>query len=230
MMLFPRLAISMFAGLLLWAGSARAELIDRGGGLIYDSVLNVTWMQDARYAITSGASAPGSGMSWLEAKDWANSLEYYDPIRNVTWTDWRLPSTNNALASQGFDTSGLSSELAYMYFVNLGFAANESLDRWDPEPTSTNYNPFTNMSYRAFWSGTEAGNIRDRDWVWAVHFHFGWQFLEGLDGQGFAWAVRDGDVAATGTSVPEPAGSILLALGIGGLAVRRRAARSPVRH
>jgi hypothetical protein len=27
-----------------------AALIDRGGGLIYDTDLNITWLQDARYA------------------------------------------------------------------------------------------------------------------------------------------------------------------------------------
>ena len=28
------------------ATSANADLIDRGGGLIYDTDLNITWMQD----------------------------------------------------------------------------------------------------------------------------------------------------------------------------------------
>ena len=36
------------------AGSANAALWDRGGGLVYDDVLNVTWLQDANYANTSG--------------------------------------------------------------------------------------------------------------------------------------------------------------------------------
>ena len=32
------------------SGAAQATLIDRGGGLIYDSVLNVTWLQNANLA------------------------------------------------------------------------------------------------------------------------------------------------------------------------------------
>jgi hypothetical protein len=36
-----------------------AQLIDRGGGLIYDNVLDVTWLQDANYAKTSGYVTPG---------------------------------------------------------------------------------------------------------------------------------------------------------------------------
>ncbi len=216
--------------LLLGTSVANAELIDRGSGLIYDTVLDITWLQDTQYAITSGVATPGTGMSWQDATSWADGLAYYDSVRGVTWDDWRLPGTFvNDFSSVGFDTSRLSSELAYMYYVNLGFAANESLDRWDPEPTSSNYNPFINIAYRAYWSGTDAG-IPERDWSWVVHFHFGWQFMNDQLDQGYAWAVRDGDVGAVGTSVPEPAGSILLALGIGGLAVRRRAARNPVRH
>lgn len=37
----------------LSAGSAQAQLFNRGGGLIYDSVQNVTWLADANYAKTS---------------------------------------------------------------------------------------------------------------------------------------------------------------------------------
>lgn len=29
------------------SSSANAALVDRGGGLIYDTILNVTWLQDA---------------------------------------------------------------------------------------------------------------------------------------------------------------------------------------
>ncbi len=37
---------------LLFSSTAHAMLIDRGGGLIYDDVLDITWMQDAYYAAT----------------------------------------------------------------------------------------------------------------------------------------------------------------------------------
>ena len=35
-------------------GIANAALVDRGGGLIYDTDLNITWLADANYAYTSG--------------------------------------------------------------------------------------------------------------------------------------------------------------------------------
>jgi len=46
--------------LLFWLsvhGTAQGALYDRGGGLIYDSVLNVTWLQDASYAATELSDA-----------------------------------------------------------------------------------------------------------------------------------------------------------------------------
>lgn len=48
------------------SGGASASLIDRGGGLIYDSTKNNTWLQDANYAKTSGFDADGK-MYWADA-------------------------------------------------------------------------------------------------------------------------------------------------------------------
>ena len=77
-----------------------AALYDRGSGLIYDDVLDITWLQDANYAQTSGydvqditwlqtinqADDINGRMTWSEANSWAAQLEYggYD--------DWRLAS------------------------------------------------------------------------------------------------------------------------------------------
>ena len=85
-------AILTAAGLLL-SGAAQATLWDRGGGLIYDDVLNITWLKDANYAQTSGYDADGR-MNWSAANAWAAGLSYFDSVRNVTWTDWRLPTVN----------------------------------------------------------------------------------------------------------------------------------------
>ena len=51
-----KLVIISLMGFLLFviATPACSELIDRGGGLIYDTELNITWLQDANYAFTSG--------------------------------------------------------------------------------------------------------------------------------------------------------------------------------
>ncbi len=36
------------------SGMAQAALFDRGGGMIYDDVLDISWLQDANYTQTSG--------------------------------------------------------------------------------------------------------------------------------------------------------------------------------
>ena len=205
------------AFLLLVPGLAQATLIDRGGGLIYDTVLNVTGMQDAQYSITSGFKVAG-GLNWQAANNWAAGVEYFDPIRNVTWTDWRLPTTINDPSSLGFDLTGASSELAFMYYVNLGYAPNYEHDRFDPAPTSTNYNPFVNLAYRGYWSASESYNPGN---AWMFHFHFGSQELDGMGDEQRVWLVRNGDVA-----VPEPDGIGLLATSLLTLGFVRRRLRA----
>lgn len=53
-----------------------ATLWDRGGGLIYDDVLDSTWLQNANYAATSGYVSNDGYMNWNEAMVWADQLEY----------------------------------------------------------------------------------------------------------------------------------------------------------
>lgn len=72
-------------------GNAQAVLIDRGSGLLFDDVLNITWLQDANYAKTSGYDADGR-MTWDDAMTWADTLVYHDSVRNVDYSDWRLPT------------------------------------------------------------------------------------------------------------------------------------------
>lgn len=69
--------------------AGHAALYDRGGGMIYDSTLDITWLQDANYAKTSGYSANGE-MSYAEAQTWASNLVYGG------YADWRLPSTRGS--------------------------------------------------------------------------------------------------------------------------------------
>jgi hypothetical protein len=71
-----------------------AGLIDKGGGLIYDTDLDITWLQNANYA--------GTTMYWDEASQWAQDLVYQG------YNDWRLPSALNQ------DGSGPDSTFPYM--------------------------------------------------------------------------------------------------------------------
>jgi len=86
------------AAMLALSGAAQSALINRGGGMIYDTTANITWLADMNYAVTSGYAAsgvaPGSmgeiytdgRMGWAAAKSWADNLVYGG------FSDWRLPN------------------------------------------------------------------------------------------------------------------------------------------
>lgn len=145
----PLTSLALAAGLLI-SGAVQATLIDRGGGLIYDDVLDITWLQDANlaasntfglpynanlgdhpddswaanyieYIHTSGAMTWGAALHWIDAMNAANYLGY---------DDWRLPTiidtgtSGCSLAYSGTDcgwnVDTASSEMAHLYYVSLG--------------------------------------------------------------------------------------------------------------
>ena len=67
---------------LLSSGAVQAALNDRGGGLIFDDVLNITWLADANYAQTSGfisvfgVFGSNGGMPFSQANTWAANLSF----------------------------------------------------------------------------------------------------------------------------------------------------------
>jgi len=75
-----------------------AALHDRGGGLIYDDVMDITWMQNANYT--------GITMIWDDAMNWADNLVFHD------YDDWRLPATDASCS--GNDCTG--SEMGHLFY------------------------------------------------------------------------------------------------------------------
>ena len=193
---------------LLGIGSASAALIDRGGGLIYDTDINITWLQDARYAVTSGApfattDSPIPGyMRWAHAMDWVANLSYYDSVRNQTLSDWRLPTV--------FDTN--TGELGHLFFDELGNTAFHF----------ANTGPFINFLTGDYWYDTLYPFFPNSAWDFApTNAVQGATSLNG--GVHYAWAVRDGDVAVT-TPIPEPETYAMMLVGLAllGFHARRR--------
>lgn len=117
--------------------TSNAALIDRGGGLIYDTDLSVTWLQDASYYLNHGGTGDEADLTYWGARYYVESLQYYDPVRDITWSEsWRLPkaSIDNTYPSQGYNI--INSEMGHLFY--------ESLD--NQAGSLQNSGPFINFS------------------------------------------------------------------------------------
>lgn len=226
-------ALSVFTFVTL-SNPSYANLYDRGGGLLYDDVLNVTWLQDANYAKSSGYNSDGQ-MTWAAANEWVANLEYFDTVRNVNFTDWRLPAVEpigttfnyqwdyTGLTDEGYNITSPNSELSYMYYVNLGLKGWYSTSGNHPTgfgvlggntaiwSGQANLGLVKNLQSYIYWSGSTNESYPSNDaWIFVT--------AEGNQRDGFphpnkafAWAVRSGDVA----SVPEPNIQSMMLAGLG---------------
>lgn len=246
-----RYAASAALALALGAsGHAAAALIDRGNGLIYDDVLDITWMQDANYAMTSGHDADGR-MSL------ADSQAYVDGLVYMGFDDWRLP-TIRPVNGVSFDTNSWTtdgstdmpysqpgvgwtdangdptSELGHLYYVTLlnagyyksgctnGFQCDQ-LGVADGFDFNTKHvGPFLNVHLES--TPSIAGYLLSET-TWNFSFNLGAQTPAAWDyqnGEYVVWAVRDGD-SSVSASVPLP--STLFLFGITALSMGYRRLR-----
>ena len=109
-----------------FTGTPQASLVDNGNGLLYDTVLDITWLQDANYAKTSGYSTNNNGaMDWNSANTWATTLDYQGI------TGWRLASNT--------PVNGVSFNYSYAVdgTTDFGFNITSPTLRWPSCPTST---------------------------------------------------------------------------------------------
>jgi len=185
--------------MLISSGAAQAALIDRSGGFIYDDILDITWLQDAGI---SGAD------TWSNQLTWADSLSLYDSVRDVTWDDWRLASMD--VNGDGYVTSCQhdDSELECRDNEYSYLAEYYGIYRGTP-------GPFLNIQIQ-YVSATPF----PPDWAWGAYFvdsEYG-NDPDQASKLRYAWAVRDGDVAA----IPVPAAVWLFGSSLGLLGFWRR--------
>jgi len=198
--------IALFFFLLFGHSCAYATLLERADGtMLYDTDLDITWLADANYSMTSGVDSDGR-MDWFESNTWASNLDFGG------FSDWRLPETiqpdsncsfHNSQVDAGYNC--IASEMGHLFYVDLGGSANS------PLPTQT---LFSNFQLENYWSGTTVAPS-DPDNSWYFNFGSGWQGGQLQTPYSFyALAVRNGDVV----SVPLPPTIFLLGLGIAMLA------------
>lgn len=227
---------------------ADAALIDRGGGLVYDEDLDITWLQNANLAAGSiydqtsqgirnemgpagPCCSPTDGlMTWEKAVAWADNLVFQG------YDDWRLPTLElrtievnpggYLIASPGCmawsKADCITNEYSYMHRYHLGAtppAHGPDSNRTGDVVSVGGTNLFSVQDF--YWTSVELGAG-----AYAFRFDsggFGSDVI--LDWEMAAWAVRDGDSKPGGTEVPAPSSLVLMLVGIvafGGYEIKRK--------
>jgi hypothetical protein len=175
--------------------------------LIYDEEQNITWLDYTR-----------PGAIYTTQSTWVQDLSL--TIGGVTYDDWRLPRVTDTVNASipptpVSDAQKNSSEMAFLYYIQLGGAFS---DPPPPGPGLPSYTPFEHILNTNYWSATASGT----QFHWVLYFQDGRQQLNANNGSVSALAVYDGRV------VPLPGSALLLGSGLIGLLAlggRRRKTR-----
>lgn len=135
-------AAILLAGTLGIVNTVQAGLIAHPGGMVYDNVLNITWLQNANLA--------NQTFAWPDAVNWADNLIYGG------YSDWRLASMdvngNSTVVNcaSATEVACRDNELGYMFYHNLNGTSGQNLMGNQTVGTVT----LNNIS-GIYWSGTE---------------------------------------------------------------------------
>lgn len=231
--------IRLIAGLVFCLGFsavAGATVINRGNGLLYDTVLNITWLQNPNLGASNTFDLPAdaplgthpsdsSGISGVILSNglmnlpgalfWIDAMNQSGAGGYLGFSDWRLPATTqpDLTCSQVDFFTGVG-----LQGSNFGCVGSEMGHLYYVDGISQS-SPGPFLSFPDYhWSGTP----------YAPEPLNGWGFLFGSGWQGgiakgdfsAAWAVRDGDVS----SIPEPTTLTLMTLGLAGIGFTRKKA------
>lgn len=223
---------------------AEAALIDYGN-LIYDDVLDISWLTDANLAATNTFGVAGIGtdgtMTWDTGFEWIAAL---NANAYLGYTNWRMPTTTpvngtnfvydvsyDGSTDRGFNNTSTANEMSNLYYSTLGNlglcttnnATGTAVADCEVTPNGEwglhNTGPFSNMQSFRYWTNVE--NELNTARAFDMDFTFGEIGTGAKVGAKHVWAVLDGNPMA----VPLPAAFWLFSSGLLGLtAVSRRRA------
>lgn len=199
---------------------AWSATIDVGSYMVYDDVLDITWVRDPRLCVALNncvnryddpLTGVVGGMRWNDARTWAANLVFQG------YDDWRLPWISVREAGSAFVTAPVDcrfatevdcrdNELGYMERYNLPNLGSGSLN--------LRGEAWSGQGFDAF-GGPGNGQV-----AWGQVFLQGGGNPDAGFGERYGmygWAVRNGNSVACSTCaapVPEPSTFLLVAIGL----------------
>lgn len=192
---------------------AYGELIDRGNGLVADTVLGITWMQDGSlFETLCEANDPiasnfvpvfdensriicyqDGGMSLFDANAWIDRL---NEVKYKGYSDWRLPVVDIEPYPEVCSTDCSNNEILHLIYVTLGnfFDSVEPCDTyvvqytWKEKNCIKNRGPFYNIQ-SVYWTGTVHPIYGDYMFILP---ETGRQESDNPENRSNVWPVRDG--------------------------------------
>ncbi|VAX07993.1 hypothetical protein MNBD_GAMMA25-2291 [hydrothermal vent metagenome] len=238
-----KIALGTGLAAMLATTAANAALVSRmNGEMLYDDVLNITWLTNGNLAESTTFGITGiysnGTMNWDTANNWVAAMNADNGTGYLGFNNWRMPTMvdtgnpgcdwANVGTDCGFNSDTSSSEFASMYYDTLEIVGSLDADgnaQADAGINAEKALPFYNFKRSHYWFGLEFAPDPDHAWHFDMQNGRQLTYIKTAD-NAFVIPVIAGDVAA----VPVPAAIWLFASGLLGLAAVSRRKGAPTYH